>query len=240
MGILGKIAKGLDIVSPIVDHFQNKKAQSHAKNMATRQIQYAVADAKAAGVHPLFALGGGSSVSPQWGIGSPTASAMAGAVSRVARQSDSESRAKAAAGFDQQMQRAQLRALGASASRDEAAASLDLAQRAQLLSKSNHTPIMRGAASDFFQGDTANLLFPKTSIISSRPNDAAVREGPKEPGMREVQGPYGPQLIPNSEVMESGELPGAYFMLQQIIKDALHKGSTWWSKKSRNHPRRKR
>lgn len=130
MGLLdvGAALSGIGSVAGAVGSFSNaKKSGKEARRQFNQQmnesIQRRVADARAAGVHPLFALGASVGASPtitagQYGSGSAVGDALQGVGGAIKGYS-------AAKGL-QRMQAAQIRSAEASAARDEAEAQLAL------------------------------------------------------------------------------------------------------------------
>lgn len=71
---LGNIAGNL-LSIPVQDYF-NRKAENRAYERSKRAIQDTVADAKKAGIHPLYALGSAPSSSPTFSVGDAAGSAV--------------------------------------------------------------------------------------------------------------------------------------------------------------------
>lgn len=123
MSVLGAAAIGAggSLIGGAIDNRAAKKARKQEialqKEFAQNQIQWKVQDAKKAGLHPLFALGGGAGVSPQITTGqSGMGSAVRDAVDTVARAQEAQAMTPE--------REAALRSVNASADRDEAEAAL--------------------------------------------------------------------------------------------------------------------
>lgn len=121
MSFIDDLKKGLDIGGSLLDigsyiygAVEGKRRSKEQKKLYRRQIQDRVIDAQKAGIHPLFALGASTGVSPQFTAGSGPADALQQIGPRLdARRA---ARVATAAGM-------------ASAKRDEAEAALLNAQR---------------------------------------------------------------------------------------------------------------
>lgn len=167
------------------------------KEFAQHGIRWKVEDAKAAGLHPLYALGGsGASFSPSFTV--------SGEGAGIADAGQHLGRAAAAAlqPSERALQDAQLRALSAQADRDEAAAALSRSRAAREEQERNASkPIGIGSMEEVFpvyehQGRTGvvevgpigpssvNPIYKPPEVTTHRPADEGTVTG-KQPGFVE-------------------------------------------------------
>jgi hypothetical protein len=135
---LGGLAGGL-----MSDRTARKSASAQRQmdmQFAKNQIQWKVADAKKAGLHPLYALGGSGSYSPTNVIQgqSNTGSALATASGQIADMYLQDQASKSAAQRQAPLLAAQVNAANQSANRDEASAALALSQAKRIEQEIQH------------------------------------------------------------------------------------------------------
>lgn len=162
------IGAGVDYV---IDKDQAKKNAKLQKEFAKNQIQWAVADAKKAGIHPLFALGSSINASPSFVSGQSPAGSMIAEGLRGMRKAPADP-----------TQAAQVRALNASAARDEAQAALTLSERKRLEQTVNSQPLL-GASGAPGPGLVRPVADPQ---VSARPGQPSVTAATK-PAFMEVE-----------------------------------------------------
>lgn len=131
---LGSAATGLgSLASGFLGAKSSKKSLKEARRQFNAQmdesIQRRVADAKAAGVHPLFALGASVGASPTTIAGQSNTGSMVGeSIAEAGRAVSNYAQGKGL----QRVQQAQIRSAEANATRDEAEAQLALARAKKL------------------------------------------------------------------------------------------------------------
>lgn len=143
-----------------------------AKEFAQHGIQWKARDATAAGLHPLFAMGAGTSnYSPQF----------------IGGQHETGSFRRAGTRGLNLVNLAQIKAINAQASRDEAAAALDLSRAARLDDRTNTTQ-----DGELFTGEVKpGVVKPMPSeVISARPGDITTQAGQAKPGRQEYATGY--------------------------------------------------
>lgn len=145
-----------DIGQILTGQPERKLAKDQFSAQMDQSIQRRVADAKKAGIHPLFALGSSPGASPTFIAGqSPIGSAAASVARTVVTKGASK-----VLGLGSQLQKAQLRAINASASRDEAAAiqtNSQTAMTAGRMASTNQNPF-----SIFSQGRSSGTVIPES------------------------------------------------------------------------------
>lgn len=146
------IATGGNLAGGLIGKSSDKKAANKAykrqKEFAQNALSWKVTDAKNAGLHPLFALGGGSaSYQPSFMAGQdPMGTAVSDSAQQLG-QAYAQSKTPPPGTPVGAMGRAQLRAVNAQAQRDEAAAIRDLSAARRSAQAANHTqdtPLMTG------------------------------------------------------------------------------------------------
>jgi hypothetical protein len=155
-------------------------------------IRRQVKDAKAAGLHPLYALGHSQSTSPvsfipgQTPQGNMAASGL-GAASAAIGSGVSQAGSQISAAFDP-VRIAQANALNASATRDEAQAALALSQATRTAQEANVTqdvPLVKDPVTGDLSPAAGRIQGKPSEIISSQKGDASTTAG-KKPAFMEV------------------------------------------------------
>lgn len=149
--LLGGLIGGKDAKKAV------KKQYKYQKEFAKNQLQWRVQDAKAAGLHPLFALGGGGGTSPTFMAGqSPMGSAIADSAAAIG---------SAVAGrpseLSKQLQSAQIQSINSQTERNQAEAALARSQAARVAQTANVTPSIASAVVD-------EALAPGTQVGATR------------------------------------------------------------------------
>lgn len=131
--MLGDLFKAAtDVFGMSEDYKARKQADKQFKSNQREAIQWRVKDAKAAGIHPLFALGASVGSSPTTHVGTSGAGQAARQLGETVKGiGDKRARAEAEA-LSKDLIRAQINSENASASRDTAEAMYTDAQRAHL------------------------------------------------------------------------------------------------------------
>lgn len=145
----------------------SKEAADNQVRFAKKAIRWRVRDAKAAGLHPLYALGASTNAfSPSFiGGQSPQGTAIAEAGREISRGVKNYPLAAS-----------QANALNASANRDEAAATLDLSRAKEIQRRINETQ----DGPDFANPVPTGIVKPMPSeVISSKPGKPGVQAGQK-------------------------------------------------------------
>jgi len=181
MGLLKTVGKFFKKINPITSGlgavyglYSNQRANRAAKlDRQRNSLSGRVAEAKAAGIHPLAALGynAGGTVPGQQSTGS----GMSGGVDQVMRKTKPS------------IHRANLRAINASAARDEAAAAEHWSNVARSSQRANSQPSM---------GQSNQLDVPPQMIDLRKPDGSTVK-------------------VPNPEKMED-EVSGNLWALEQF------------------------
>lgn len=177
------------------------------------RIRKIVRDAQESGVHPLYALGAGGGYTP--GFSASDGGGIRGgveALSRAYRGYTAEQQAKAAAGLDERIANAQIRAALASAERDETQAQLNLSESARITSGLHG----QGRDNSTVTNDPVLGTFttPPAEVLSARPSDKGLMAGPSQPGMVEIDVGKGKMRIPNQQLVETPESVGLMMMLK--------------------------
>lgn len=141
-----------------------------------------VADAKAAGIHPLYAMGAAGAYQPSLGLSDSTYSSAGQAMGRVLSAMDPATQAQKV--VDDPLTTAQIRSLNASADRDDAAASASRTDTILQLLKQNSTQ-------SAVVGPLGPFINEPTKIPYARPGDPSTQAGPAGPPLKEVVGPFG-------------------------------------------------
>lgn len=169
MGLLDALGPAADIGSSLLSAWGAKKDRDLAKdqfNTTSKEfIQNRVADAKKAGIHPLYAIGASGQPSPtvhisgQSSVGSHLGEGLQNAAETYTRNQRSKTTPGQA-----QLQTANVRAVNASAARDEAQAMLFNSQRkrAEVQAVTNLSPpgIQPGGATTYpaLEGAMGNII----------------------------------------------------------------------------------
>jgi hypothetical protein len=140
-----------------------------------------VADAKAAGIHPLYAMGAAGAYQPSLGLSSDTYASAGQSLGRVLTGMDHAKTAQAAV---DPLQTAQIHALNSAADRDDAAASASRTDTILQLLKQNSQPSMVTGPLGSYVQDTPH-------VTASRPGDSSTAAGPSTPALKEATGPFG-------------------------------------------------
>lgn len=168
------------------------------KEFAQNSVRWKVEDAKRAGLHPLFALGGGTNFSPSGIVGTGLGSAVAESSKNIQNTINSRSIPKGTPA--RQLHDAQLRESNARVKKDEAQAALALseARRAQqALNSRQDTPLETGKAT----GVIRNLPAER---VSNAPGQKE-RTAAKRPAFQRYQ--YGPRKDQWVDIPYSDEGP---------------------------------
>lgn len=189
----------------------SKRAYRRQKEFAQNQIQWKVADAKKAGLHPLYAMGGGSAnYQPSFISGQdPMGSAISEGAQTMGR-AYAESKAPPPGTPQGALGQAQLRAVNASAERDEAAAIRDLSAAKRMQQNANTTQ-----DTDIFSGSgggtvasgnvPTNRVSPVAPDVRSRSRGGGSRQSGKNPLWQRYQ--YGPKRSDYIDIPFSDEGP---------------------------------
>jgi len=196
---------GKHLLGPLSNLFGKNKRRDKRSD-----IQRTVDEARAAGIHPLFALGSAANISPTWTTGSTAGDGLrAGA--EIFRSVSAEREAKDAAGLTDEIARAQIRSLNASASRDETAAQLALSDHAL------NQQAMAAQNRDRINTRLDAVLAGAPDIFGAPPFK------PVAQGLRPVLVNGKTIMIPDQDLVETGEMLGAGMTatgLWQTLKDA--------------------
>lgn len=168
----------------VANIFTGEKNRQQAKKQFRQNmdesIQRRVADAKKAGIHPLFALGGSLGASPTFMAGQ---SPLGGAAASVARAAVIGG-GKKLLGIGKSLEQAQVRAMNASASRDEAAAAATLSETARRAGGYNVTqdsmafPSPGAISTQGWKSVPQGYVTPKApEQFSTKPGDPSVQAG---------------------------------------------------------------
>lgn len=222
---LGSIAKGLGSVLSIGSSIKglfggNNKSGKLARALQDSQIQRMVADAKAAGIHPLYALGSSANYSPILNLnaGGDPLGAAGEAITRTVDRYSAEAQAKRNAGMESRLAMAQLGALQAQTHRDEAAAALHHAEAAKARQSLNWSPIGRGGNNAVYDPLLGLFETSPANVVAARPNQPDLQAGPSSPSGIEVVMPDGKRVkIPSQALMDS-ELPGIEYYARRFGK----------------------
>lgn len=224
---------GKHLLGPLSSLFgKNKKRDKRS------DIQRTVDEARAAGIHPLFALGSSANYSPTWTTGSAAGDALR-AGSEIFRNVSAEREAKSAAGLTDEIARAQIRSLNASASRDETAAQLALSDHAI------NQQAMAAQNRDRLNTRLDALISGAPDIFGAPPFKPVVQ------GLRPVLVNGKTVMIPDQDLVETGEMLGTGMtgagVMQSITPQGGFKAALkrWLNKvapapKKRSKPRRDR
>jgi len=235
IGAAGSIAGGLLSGGDDARDINNRNIKIQ-KQFAKNQIQWKVNDAKAAGLHPLFALGSSTNFSPanvmpgQSNMGS----AVADAASHIARGVEKTSA--------QPLASAQLRSINASANRDEAQAALANSEARRIEQTINNQQDTAGPAVNAITAPVGKVQVQPSKVISRSKSDSsrtagdtpAWRKAEVLPGMF-VDVPWSDEGI--FEGME-GILPGAATLLRNLWNMSAEQRK-WLSKQPKMHKRMK-
>lgn len=155
--LLGGLIGGSDAKKAV------KKQWKYQKEFQKNKMQWAVQDAKAAGLHPLFALGaGGGGGSPSFSI--PGQSAMGSAIGDAAAQIGQGVAARPSE-MAKQLQRAQIESINSQTRRNDAEAALALSQFRRFQQEANVSPSVAAALVDAV--DANRTMTGKTRVVPS-------------------------------------------------------------------------
>lgn len=205
------IAAGAGILGGIFDRSAGRKAQAHQDAREDSRFQRASVDAKAAGLHPLFALGASGAGSPQFIAGqSQSGSALGDAVRGVGRVGSAYQRSKIPSLSPLQQRLAELQVENAEVVL--AGNKLDLVERQANLSSnqqvtqaaagSQEIPVVPPAAFSKDMSKYEGVVEPTpTKIVTSAPGSKGTRTAGVKPGWDLVKIlPWAkPMLVPQSE-----------------------------------------
>lgn len=188
-----------------------KREYRRQKEFAQNQIQWKVADAKKAGLHPLYAMGGGSSsYSPNIMAGQdPMGTAIAEGAQTMG-QAYAKSKAPPPGTPQGELGKAQLRAVNASAQRDEAAALRDLSAAKRMEANANITQdggIFSGSGGGTVPSGNVptDRVTPVAPDVRSRSRASGSRQSGKNPLWQRYQ--YGPKRSDYIDIPFSDEGP---------------------------------
>lgn len=144
------IAGGASILGGLMGSNSEKKAVKESKRQfeiqANEAIQRRVADARKAGVHPLFALGASANISPT--ISAGASNSMGDAVSRAGAQIGDMLASRSGREHQKTLQTMQLAQGAADLRRTNAATALDMAQTQLALSEAKRAQVNANASQD--------------------------------------------------------------------------------------------
>lgn len=240
--LLGGLIGGKDAKKAV------KKQYKYQKEFAKNQLQWRVEDAKAAGLHPLFALGGGGGTSPTFMAGqSPMGSAIADSAAAIG---------SAVAGrpseLSKQLQSAQIQSINSQTERNQAEAALARSQAARVAQTANVTPSIASAVVDEALATDTNRA--KVQVVPSEVKTRSGKDSSVVAGMAPMMRKYeilpgryvyGPDADSPAEAFENivGTLLGAYKTSAEGIpywlRQWVGQGSTQ-KRRSRTQRRRQR
>jgi len=185
-------------------------------NLDRHFIARRVRDAQEAGIHPLYALGAGGGYSPTLSTGGSALGEGLRAAGPLLDRIRSENEAKASAGMANRIAEAQIRSLNASATRDETAAQVALAQMAL---------------------DEQSLIAQNRDRINARLDEAILSRSdafgmpPSLPPLRAMQKVVREDgstfYVPNQEAMETGEIVGNAEMARALMNNENKPAPNW-------------
>lgn len=195
MSLLGGLGLAAEVGGAFLNYKSNKKAAKEnaannawSRDFAERQfrtgIQTRVADAKAAGVHPLYAIGAGGG-----GGGSPILNATTGSAPGDAMQALGRGLRNQPNATQSALEVATLRKINAEADLIESQA------RASATAVASQAAVAQPTAADPTMG-SANIL--PAEVTATNPRDPALKAGPAEPGMMTVRTAAGPLRVPTN------------------------------------------
>lgn len=228
---LGAAATGLgSLGSAIGGLFGAKKSNKDARRMFQQQmdesIQRRVADAKKAGIHPLFALGASVGASPTLMAGQSTSgSALGEGIAEAGRTLTRYASAKADRTAQAAMQAASIRSANASATRDEAEAMLAASQAKKLqqeLTSRGHDGFRTFPAGVKPYVGGEELAYGPAEVEMARvpTSKATGLEAGNPPSQRDYVLPDGRTVRLNTSGMELDEIKQIDYVYQRAIHKA--------------------
>ncbi len=200
------VTAGASVLGGIFDRSSGRKAQAHQDQREDTRYQRAVADAKAAGLHPLFALGAAGAGSPQFIAGqSQSGSALGDAVRGAGRVGAAHYKSKITANpLAQRLAELQVQNAEVTLANNK----LDLSERQAILSGNQIVTQAAGASQDIpgvvQSGEMekySDLVEPTPTKIVTTEKGSQSRTAGTKPGWDKVSIIDGlpPILVPQSE-----------------------------------------
>lgn len=180
------------VMSGASDKKMLKKQIKWQREQMQNRLQWTVNDAKKAGLHPLFALGGGGGFSPASVI--PGQSNMGNAVADAAASMGRAIAAPRPTKMQDALSLAQLESVNSQTRRNDAEAALANSQARRIAEESNVRPsvaqTLAGVVSET-EGVPAGKITPKAPEVRSRAVGDSARQAGKNPLWQRYQ--YGPK-----------------------------------------------
>lgn len=196
--ILGAVGKGLDFFA---DKSAAKKQSNLQKKFAQKGIQWKVADAKAAGVHPLYALGANTVSYNPVSVGGPDLASMGqdigGAIDRVSTPTEKSAGALGSlalerAGLENDLLRAQIARARINVAGQVAGPELAPVQNAELLPGWDVQRPNLGQAAENAYSEIGGNVFGGIGMAQDAKRNVDRWEASKTPALTSFVQKYGP------------------------------------------------
>jgi hypothetical protein len=196
----GSLAGGL--LSGKQSNKQANKAWRRQQEVAKNRLQWTVADAKKAGLHPLFALGagGGSSAGGFIQGQSPMGSAIADAAAHIG-----SGLAGRKTGGEKLLAQAQIESINSQTRRNDAEAALALSRARRVADEANYRQDGLLQTGDESTGVPSGKITPKAPEVRSTTRGDRARQAGKNPTWQRYQ--YGPRSDQWIDIPYSDEGP---------------------------------